>query len=158
MTFGKCGAAGMEMVPSNSQKAGEAFDQLQKITFAGTISISDNLTTGNSRYLENFKVMGYGVQTIILGVMQGYPESGSHMMNDNGEFAFVTFIFHDAESGSPNMSQAVYPVYQAGGIIDATDLPTDGTVDTTHEYIRLEIKIGGVSLGYALLYNHHYAK
>ena len=159
MTFGSCGAAGMEMVPANSNRAGEGFNQPQKITFAGVIDTSANLSKGDSLYLQNFTVpgLGYKVTDIIYGVMQQYPASGSHMMNANGEFAFVTFIFHDAEIGA-NKSQAAYPAYQNGGIIDATDLPTDGTFDTTHEYIRLEIAIGGNSLGYALLYNHHYGK
>lgn len=155
LTFADIGAAGIEMVTDNSNRAGESFDQLQKITYAGTIDATHNLTTGDSRYLQNFVVSGYNVQQIIMGVMQQYPQSGSHMMNSNYQFSFVTFIFNDFELGA-NYSQAVYPAYSEGGIINANDLPTDGTVDTTHEYILLEIKIGGMSLGNALLYNHHY--
>ena len=95
-----------------------------------------------------------------MGVMQQYqnnPTALSHMMNTNGEFNFVTFIFHDASIGA-NTSQAVYPAYQDGGIINAKDLPASGT-DTQHEYILLEINLGeGMNLGYALLYNHHFGK
>lgn len=155
MTFGKCGAAGIEMVPTNSTGAGDTMDQLQKITFAGVIDAKDNLNNGNTSYFQHLELP---VTQIITGVVSQYSESAiSHMMNDKNEFNFVTFIFHDMSTGSPNMSQATYPAYQNGGIINATDLPTNG-VDTQHEYIRLEISYGGQPVGYALLYNHHYAK
>ena len=155
LTFADIGAAGMEMITDNSLRAGEAYNQNQKITFAGSIDTEHNLTTGDSRYLQNFVVSDYNVQQIIQGVLMYYPNSSSHMMNGNGQFAFVTFIFNDFELGA-NYSQAAYPAYAAGGIINATDLPTDGTLDTTHEYILLDISVGGMALGKALLYNHHY--
>ena len=166
MTFGKCGAAGMELVPSNSTGAGDTMDQIQKITFAGTIDTTQNLNTGNTAYLTAYNFSGMTVPMILQGVLAGRSESEqSHMMNQNGEFAFVTFIFHDVSKGTVNASQALYPGYQQGGIINAADLPKDGSVDTTHEYIMLEVKLGnsaefgpfaGMSLGYALLYNHNY--
>ena len=61
-------------------------------------------------------------------------------------------------SSDLNKSEALYPAYQtSGGIINAKDLPIDGTLDTTHEYILLEVKISdSLNLGYALLYNHNY--
>lgn len=154
MTFGKCGAAGLEMVPANSTSAGDSMDQAQKITFAGVIDASENLSKGDSIYLTEF-----GVKPLLLGVVQQYQNNQSalsHMMNENGEFNFVTFIFNDMSIGM-NMSQAVYPAYQNGGIINAADLPTSG-FDTQHEYVLLEINLGGVPYGYALLYNHHFAK
>ncbi len=166
MTFGKCGAAGMELVPSNSTGAGDTMDQIQKITFAGTIDTTQNLNAGNTAYLTAYNFSGMTVPMILQGVLAGRDTSEqSHMMNQNGEFAFVTFIFHDVAKGTINASQALYPGYQQGGIINATDLPKDGSVDTTHEYILLEVKLGnsaefgpfaGMSLGYALLYNHNY--
>lgn len=154
MTFGKCGAAGLEMVPANSNKAGDAMNQAQKITFAGVIDASENLNKGDSIYLTEF-----GVKPLLLGVVQQYQNNQaalSHMMNANGEFNFVTFIFNDMSIGM-NESQAAYPAYNNGGIINATDLPSSGK-DTQHEYILLEINVGGVPYGRALLYNHHYAK
>ena len=67
-----------------------------------------------------------------------------------------SFIFHDAERAMINSSVADYPGYQQGGIINAKDLPTDGSVDTTHEYIMLDVVFGENNLGSALLYNHNY--
>ncbi len=154
MTFGKCGAAGLEMVPANSTRAGDTMDQTQKITFAGVIDASENLSKGDSIYLTEF-----GVKPLLLGVVQQYQNNQvalSHMMNADGEFNFVTFIFNDLSIGM-NESQAVYPAYQNGGIISAANLPSSGK-DTQHEYILLEINVGGVPYGRALLYNHHYAK
>lgn len=161
MTFGKCGAAGLEMVPSNSGRASDTMDQIQKITFAGVIDTTQNLNKGDTRYLSVYGANGVTVPTILQGVLAPYqnqPAILSHMMNANGEFAFVTFIFHDFTAGVVNQSEAYYPAYQQGGIINAKDLPTDGTVDTTHEYILLEVKLAeyGLDLGYALLYNHNY--
>lgn len=161
LTFGKCGAAGMEMVPSNSTAAGDRFDQHQRITFAGVIDTTQNLNNGQTVYFNNYNLSGVTVPQVLLGVLAPYkdkPATLSHMMNEKGEFAFVTFIFHDFTTGTVNQSEASYPGYQTGGIIKASELPTDGTVDTTHEYILLEIKLAdyGLDLGYALLYNHNY--
>ena len=161
MTFGKCGAAGIEMVPSNSSGAGDTMNQAQKITFAGVIDASQNLNNGQTKYLSVYGAGGMTVPTILQGVLapyQGNPAILSHMMNEQGEFSFVSFVFHDFERGMSNSSVPVYPGYQQGGIINAKDLPTDGSVDTTHEYILLEVKIAeyGLDLGSALLYNHNY--
>ena len=157
MTIGKCGAAGLEMVPANSTRAGDTMDQTQKITFAGVIDAGENLNKGDSAYFNSFKIQGYTVPQIIGGVVQQYNSNAlSHMMNSKGEFNFVTFIFNDMSIGM-NMSQAIYPAYQDGGIINAANLPSSGK-DTQHEYILLEINVGGTPYGYALLYNHHYSK
>ena len=161
LTFGKCGAAGLEMVPSNSDRAGDKMDQRQTITFAGVIDTSNNLNKGDSPYLTHYGAGGYTVPMILQGVLaqyQGTPSVIGHMMNEKGEFGFVTFIFHDFTRGTVNQSDARYPAYQQGGIINAKDLPKDGSIDTTHEYILLEVKLAdaGLDLGYALLYNHNY--
>lgn len=159
MEFGKCGAAGIEMVPSNSNHAGDAMNETQKITFAGVIDAENNFNKGDTLYLTNYGVAGYTVPMILQGILanyQQYPETMSHMTNENGEFAFVTFIFHDIATGTVNQSEAIYPVYQEGGIINANNLPTDGSLDTTHEYIQLDIILGSYNLGSALLYNQNY--
>ena len=128
---------------------------------------NDNALYAMLEYFQNGYPRRIGWKRLLLhGVLAGRSESEqSHMMNQNGEFAFVTFIFHDVSKGTVNASQALYPGYQQGGIINAADLPKDGSVDTTHEYIMLEVKLGnsaefgpfaGMSLGYALLYNHNY--
>ncbi|MBE6604910.1 MAG: hypothetical protein E7639_04310 [Ruminococcaceae bacterium] len=161
MTFGKCGAAGLEMVPSNSNGAGDAMNQRQKITFAGVIDTTQNLNNGQTKYLSVYGADGLTVPMILQGVLAEYqssPATMSHMMNEEGEFGFVTFIFHDFMTGTVNVSEAAYPGYQQGGIINVKDLPKDGSIDTTHEYILLEVAIAdrGLNLGYALLYNHNY--
>ena len=161
MTIGKCGAAGLEMVPTNSDRAGDKMNETQKITFAGTMDTTQNLNKGDTRYFENYKVMSYTVPMVLGAIMQEYqaaPTAISHMMNENGEFAFVTFIFHDIGTMAINKSEAIYPAYQEGGIIRASELPTDGSIDTTHEYILLDIKLGEYNLGSALLYNQNYGK
>ncbi len=161
LTFGKCGAAGMEMVPSNSTAAGDTLNQNQRITFQGVIDTTQNLNNGQTVYFNNYNLSGVTVPQVLLGVLAPYqdkPTTLSHMMNEKGEFAFVTFIFHDFSTQTPNQSEVNYPGYQTGGIIKAQDLPTDGSIDTTHEYILLEVKLAdyGLDLGYALLYNHNY--
>ena len=77
-------------------------------------------------------------------------------MNTEGFVGFVTFKFHDIDSGTPNTSEIIYPGFQAGGIINARDLPTDG-VDTTHEYIELDVVVTGLgNAGKAYFYNLNY--
>lgn len=59
-------------------------------------------------------------------------------------------------TGTPNTSEIIYPGFQAGGIINARDLPTDGSFDTTHEYIELDVQALGHDAGKAYFYNHNY--
>ena len=57
----------------------------------------------------------------------------------------------------PNTSDIIYPGFQAGGIINARDLPKDGSIDTTHEYIELDVVVAGLgNAGKAYFYNHNY--
>ena len=154
LTFGKCGAAGMELVPTNSTAAGDKLDQKQKITFAGVISTEDNLNNGQTKYFNAYMVQNYTIPQVIGAVVQGYSsEQLSHMMNAQGEFGFVTFLFNDFALMAPNNSEVVYPAYQQGGIINIKNVQG---IDTTHQYIELDIEFGGLQLGKALLYNHNY--
>jgi len=162
VTLGSCGAAGIELVPGYSDKAGENFDQNQKITFEGTINVDGNYNAGNTKYFENYKVQGNTIPAVIQGVLLtgGYDETQiSHMKNEKGEFVFVCFVLVDiGGTFAPNSTEYSYPAWQEGGIINAKDLPKDvAAVDTTHQFIELDAVVAGMGdLGKVLLYNHHY--
>ncbi len=159
MTFSSCGSAAIELVPFNSNKVGENFDQQQTITFEGYIDVENNKNNGDTKFLQNYKIGSYTVPTIINGILAQYNNNQiSHMRTADGEYKFVCFTFLDFASGSPNYSVYNYPAYQAGGFINAKDLPKEG-VDTTHQYIVLDVDLSTMGLGYVgtvLLYNANY--
>ena len=83
----------------------------------------------------------------------------NHVRNENGEFIFVALIFANTTTLEPNTTVVSYPAYQEGGIINIADLPTDGSVDTTHQFIRMPIYITETkTAGSALFYNMNYGK
>ena len=169
--FGKCGATGIEMVPAHCNEAGLNQNENQRVTITGTIDVEDNTNDGNSVYFQRYWVQGLAqVPTIIDGNIIQYPEIWvSHVKDSNGQFRFVSLIFEDfdriMEGHTPenpsNTSIVDYPNYQEGGIINIMQLPVDGTVDTTHQFITLPIYatipgLGNVFVGTALFYNVHY--
>ena len=164
MTFGVCGATAIEIAPENCDKAGINNDQNQQVTLAGTITADTNLNNGNTLYFQNYTIQGETVPKIIEGNVAQYPDIWvSHIRNSEKQFIFVSLIFNDLTTLAPNTSEVIYPAFQEGGIIDITDLPTDGSVDTTHEYVRMPIYVtlpalGTVQAGTALFYNMNYGK
>ena len=159
-TYGACGATGIEIVPEHSSMAGINRNQNQQITYAGNVNLTF-LNDNTTRYMQNYKVVGdYGVPQILQGAFETNgltPEQIAHFVNANGQIGYVTFKFHDVGTGTPNTSDIIYPGFQAGGIINATQLPTDGTFDTTHEYIEVDVKVAGLGdAGKAYFYNHKY--
>lgn len=156
--LGPCGAVGIELVPEDSAKAGVNENENQTVTFAGELDVLGNLMNGESKYFNYYIVMGYKVPDIIKATIAGIGNTNkiSHVM-ENNEFVLVTFMLSGFTTGTPNTSVPLYPEYQAGGIIDATDLPENG-IDTTHEFVRVTIDMGGMNLGSALMYNLHYGK
>ena len=153
--YGINGAAGIELAPDYSNEAGVNFNENQQITFAGTIT-SDNNNNGATEYFAHYNISGYTVPDIINATLAGLNENqASHLQTANGEFNFVSFIFSNFSTMQGNTSKVIYPGYQTGGIINATQLPTEGK-DETHEYIELEISVGGFYVGKALLYNVNY--
>ncbi len=170
MTFdnihiGKCGAAGIEFTPEKADKAGINHDQNQTITFIGDFKV-ENYNNGETKYLQNYNFNGITVPQVINMTMLQYDETqSSHIQNEKGEYVFVSFIFEDLSALPPphNPSVVIYPEFQQGGIIDAKDLPTDGS-DTTHQYIKFDILLTlpdmgnqTITIGQAIVYNHHYA-
>ena len=162
--LGVCGATGIELAPEDSGAAGLNNDEKSKITISGTVDAYTNLNDGNTNYFKYYNIQGYTVPQIILGNTQMYdPAQVAHIMNGNGQFIFVSLVFNDLATLAPNQSVVEYPAYQAGGIIDISALPTDGSVDTTHQFIKMDIYVtlpglGTVKAGTAYFYNHNYVK
>ncbi|MBR2929751.1 MAG: Ig-like domain-containing protein [Clostridia bacterium] len=161
--FGKCGATGIEVTPKYWDKAGVNNDQPQSITFAGTIDASANVNKGDTSYFSHYTIQGYTVPQIITGNTSNYPDIWvSHIQNEQKQFIFVSLLFNDLDTLAPNGSQVNYAAYQEGGIVEITDLPTDGSFNTTHQYVRMPIMVtlpglGTVQAGSAIFYNMHYA-
>ena len=162
-TYGACGATGIEIVPEHSNMAGLNRNMNQQVTYAGNVELTFfNNFSNPTKYMQNYKAVGDYTVPIILNAAITDPTNAltnnqvSHFMNAEGFVGFVTFKFHDIGSGTPNTSEIIYPGFQAGGIINARDLPTDG-VDTTHEYIELDVVVTGLgNAGKAYFYNHNY--
>ncbi|MBQ8424821.1 MAG: Ig-like domain-containing protein [Clostridia bacterium] len=161
LKFGSCGAASIELLPADSNAAGENFDQKQNVSFEGYMDVEQNLNNGNTTYFANYQVLGTTIPSVVEGLLTQYDVTqGSHMRNEKGEYIFVCFNLADMTTFYPNHSTYNYPAFQEGGIINARDLPKDGNaVDTTHQYIELDVDLtfmGGSNIGKAILYNHHY--
>lgn len=153
MTYGLCGASGIELTPNYDKLAGTSFDQPQHITFAGSITTT-NFTTGNSLYMQNFNAMGYSVMQILQGVFSQYsPEVLSNVRNEKGEFAFISFVFNDLSTMQPNASKYEYKNIDGAGIVNINDLTG---VDTIHKYIEVNVVVGGYPVGTVLVYNFNY--
>ncbi len=167
-TYGACGAVGIEVAPEDSDKAGAYQNQAQQITFSGETNFTFFNSIDNSKqtiYMSNYNLSGMSVPTILQGAIayEGNaltPNQIDHFINmdqdqDYGKVGYVTFQFHDIGRGSPNVSQIIYPAWQQGGIINARDLPTDG-IDTTHQYIELDVALGAINAGKAYFVNLNY--
>lgn len=173
LKFGPCGATGIELTPDRCGNAGLGGNENQQITITGTIDVEHNLNAGDSVYFQRYLIKGLAtVPTVIDGNIAQYnalcPTWISHLQNESKQFSFVSLIFEDFDklNGSPdkptNTSIVNYPNYQEGGIIDITSLPTNGSYDTTHQFVRMPIYatipgVGTVFAGFALFYNMHYA-
>lgn len=161
-TYGACGAAGIELIGEDSDKAGATRDQRQQITYAGNVTVTF-ANNNQTRYMQNYKLdVGMGPMTIHQILMGCVEANGltntqiSHFQNANEELYYVSLAFI-GRGNCPNYTQIIYPGFQSGGIINAKDIP-DGTINTTCEYIVVDISIPGVgSLGQAYFYNHNYA-
>lgn len=161
--FGPCGACGIELSPEESKQAGIHDNEVQNVTISGTIDVADNKNNGQTTYFQNYVLQGGAtVPMIIEGNLQNYPAIwNSHLRNSDGQFVFVSLIFYDMSTLAPNESKVQYPGYQKGGIIDIMQLPTDGSVDTTHQFITMDIYapipgLGNQKVGVAMFYNQHY--
>ena len=162
ITFGSCGAAAIELTPPDSYEAGLGSNEKQTVSLEGYIDVSENLNNGSTVYFENYKFGGATIPQILTGHLQAYGQMGvaqSHFVNESGEFAFICFILKDFSSLETNHSVANYPAFQKGGIINAAQLPTDGSVDKEHQYIELNVDLSSYGIsdaGKVLLYNHNY--
>ena len=164
LKIGICGATGIELAPEDSDAAGINGNEKAQVTISGTVDASTNLNDGNTNYFQNYSISGATVPQIITGNTQMYHENQvAHIRNENGQFIFVSLLFYNLEKLLPNYSIVDYPAYQEGGIINIADLPTSG-VDTTHQFIRMDIYVtlpGATQpqlVGIAYFYNHNYGK
>ena len=156
MVYGACGATGIELVPQDSNKAGVNRNQNQQITYAGTVTVQYH-NTGDTEYFANKIIAGLTIPQIIQASFENSAltaEQIGHLNNGDG-YVLVTFVLHNLGI-EENKSELIYPGFQAGGIINARDLPKDGTVDTTHEYIELDVAAFGINAGKAYFYNVNY--
>ncbi len=174
LKFGPCGATGIELAAEECNQAGLNDNENQNVTIAGTFDASQNLNSGNTNYFNNYNIGGATIPQIINGnVAEIHAAFGgsaglgdlavSHIQNDKGEFIFGALIFMNVHTMQPNTSTISYPAYMTGGIINVEDLPKDGTVDTTHQFIRMTVYVpipglGNVEAGSALFYNMNYGK
>ena len=163
MVYGACGAVGIEIAPQENGTAGVKRNQTQQITYEGSVTVN-YINDGNTRYFQNYKINVGGnmltIPEILNFVFKPYyaAENGaaimSNMYDPSRGFVFVSFIFHDLGTGEPNNSEIIYPNFQEGGIIKASELTG---VDTTHQYIELDVAVPGVAnAGKAIIYNLNY--
>ncbi len=179
--LGLCGATGIELSPDDHKQSGFNNDQLQAITFKGTINAAGAGHDLNSTYFENYKLDANGttIKMLVDGNMQMYeqdPTKTPHIKNAEGKFAIVTLLFHDQneivadymdnmqiDGTYKNASKVSYSSDLGGGIINLADIPA-GETDTEHQYIRVPIyapvalPTGTVQLevGVVLFYNWNY--
>ncbi len=162
MTFGKNGACAIDIGASRCQKAGLRENENTRVTFAGTVDASENLSNGDTEYFKNYTVLGTPVPTVIGYNFSAMNETQrAHIQNEKGEYNFISLLVNDTSTFLPNESEVHYPAYQAGGIIDVSQL-TDA-VNTTHQYIMMDIQaeipgMGIQTIGKAIFYNMNYGK
>lgn len=175
LTFGKCGATGLELAPEFCDKAGLNSDQDQTVTIIGDIDAAANTNNGQTNYFNNYpaiSVPGVPTQTVMQLVNsnvgsycsgtdgQKDPSKLSHLQDANGEFIFVSLIFNDLTTGDTNTSQVKYDGELSGDAIDITAIGLgEGNVDTTHQFIMMNIELVPGSqfyVGKALFLNLNY--
>ena len=164
MTFGKSGACAVEISPGRCHKAGILENETTRVTFAGSINASENLSDGNTEYFKYYMMLGTPIPNVIaynLSDAMMNETQRSHILNEKGEYNFISLLVNDISTFASNDSEVKYPAYQAGGIIDVSQL-TD-TVNTTHQYITMDIKaeipgMGIQTVGRAIFYNMNYGK
>ena len=177
--LGLCGATGIEIAPDDHDKSGFNNNQLQDITFAGTIDAKNAAHAFNSPYFANYKMGGEDVSKILNGNLSKYEQDPTrlpHVRNQDGNFALVSLLFHDLDGITAdamdngqidgtykNASKVSYPAYQAGGIVDLATIDP-GITDTTHQFIKVSIYAPialptgtqQLEVGVALFYNWNY--
>ena len=166
MKFESCGASAIELIPPHSNAAGGVSGTNQHITFDGYFDMSKNLIKiekdgeglkQTTQFFEHYNVAGTSVPVIISSVLSQYNDRISHLLGSDNKVGFVSFILADMTSFIPNDSMYSYPDSEDvnRGIINADKLPTNG-IDTTHQYIELNVKVNGMDIGKVILYNRNY--
>lgn len=162
MTYGMCGAAGIEITPESNTLAGENFNENQKVTFKGTIT-ANNLNDGDTKYLAGKTFTKKIILSLFLNDQEeeesGY-RAGTQNVLQNGKFIFVALIFNDI--GTINESDLNYGNLDQYGIVNIDEMEE---FDNTHMYVIIkDAKIhhpalgGVVNVGRILLYNQNYGK
>jgi hypothetical protein len=166
MTYGLCGAAGIELTPERYQYAGLNFSKNQTITFAGSISIDrSSLNNGATPYLQLFaQANDIGITTIVNGsliyALGGNPLDPNPSMEDlqkmsnvitsisEPQMSIIALIFNGEEG---NLSELKYSNELNDGIVSFRDIE----VNDQHQYVELELL---ENLGRVLLFNLNYVQ
>ena len=163
LTVVKCGATGIEISEDYDTAAGKYDNQVANIILTGKIDATNNLNAGNSNYFNNYTIdlsaLGQG-KVPAIGIIQAtvadHADKITHVRNADGQFNFVALKFKNVYTFAENDTKIEYSAFdQGGGIININDIPS-GAVDTTHQFIEMDITYGGFSFGTAIFYNHNY--
>jgi len=161
MSYGLCGATGIEITPDNCNTAGLNFNGNQTVTFAGTISY-DEAMMGNTVYFKLFAKRFGSIPSIIKGAAaaalseKDYDQATQNNILTNivdttdGEdtkFILLALIFEENNTSVVNYQMSGL---DQNGVVRFGDLTG---INTTNEYIILPLDLGGDNLGSALLYN-----
>ena len=162
MTFGPCGAGGIEVSPDESNKAGVNENQNTNVIFTGTIDAEDCVNDGNTVYFSKYTLP---ITTIITGNTNSLTQNQqNHILKDfdndgDDDFIFVLLKFNNVTTGESNYSTIDYAPYDTSGKIPyITEIGE--TVNTTDKYIKMNIMAdlgyGAQSVGEVIFYNLNY--
>ena len=165
MTYGACGAVGIEITPDKDMFAPPTFNQAQKITFTGSIVVENFHSNGAvTVYFQRLTDLGLSIPQVLNASLAHDPTTGtaytpSQLSNvikspdSSGGFYFIALLFNNTSTGMANASIIEYA--DAAGVIDLSNT-SKTTIDTTHKYIVFTIIVYGTVYGRALVYNHNY--
>lgn len=175
ITYGRCGACGIELTPDGCSEAGIKFNENQVVRMEGYMriaSIENGATFNNAgtRYMVGYQ--GGAVPALVNGYLAAYGATISNHLSSNGSIVFCGMIFNSFTSMTPNSSTWNYANADMNGIITIEELITDATAsgdanykDTEHQFILMQISIpaggamglpAGTPLGTVLVYNLNY--
>ena len=165
MTYGACGAVGIEITPDKDLFAPPTFNQPQKITFAGSIVVENFHANGETTvYFSRLTGLGLLMPQLLQFSLAHDPTTGTAYTayqlsnvikspDSTGGFYFIALLFDNTSTGTVNASIIEY--VDAAGVIDLSNT-SKTSVDTTHRYIVFTIIVYGNVYGRALVYNHNY--
>ena len=137
----------------------ENHNQNSYVTFEGYMNMDNNKNNGQTLFFQHYTLPdGTPIPSVVEGILSNYDATQTSHLKKDGKFIFVCFSLLDFSTFVTNNSIYNYPDYQDGGIIKDGDLPKgDNPVDTTHQYVEIDVNIPSFgNVGKALLYNQNY--